>query len=211
MILKINFLHIFLIFKIYLATIFYNSNCVFISMSCDESIKQELGMVQVYTGNGKGKTTAAFGLCFRAVGRGLKVAMVQFMKSDEGYGEQTSAKDLKNFELFPLGLDCLVGRDPTPEDYAAAEETLTKAKELIYSDEYDLVVLDEVNVAIEWKLIKEKDVLDMLKGRPENIEVVLTGRYATEGIIEYADLVTEMKCIKHPYDCGIMARKGIEN
>ncbi|MDY0294047.1 MAG: cob(I)yrinic acid a,c-diamide adenosyltransferase [Candidatus Methanomethylophilaceae archaeon] len=180
-------------------------------MACETSIKEKLGLVQVYTGNGKGKTTAALGLSFRAAGRGLRVAMVQFMKPEEGYGEQVSAGSLENFEIYPMGMSPLVGREPAPEDIRAAEEALSKARELMYSGCYDLIVMDEVNVAMGWGILRTEDVLEMLGGRPENVEVVLTGRYAPDKVIEYADLVTEMVCVKHPFDKGIGARKGIES
>jgi cob(I)alamin adenosyltransferase len=179
-------------------------------MACDESTKSRLGLVQVYTGNGKGKTTAALGLCFRAAGRGLNVAVVQFMKPPEGYGEHMSAEKFDNLCIYPLGMSNLVGNDPTPEDHRAAEEAFDKAKDLIYSGKYDLVVMDEANVAMSWGLIDTQDVIIMLEGRPEHVEIVITGRYAPPAIIEYADLVTEMRQVKHPFDKGIGARVGIE-
>jgi len=175
-----------------------------------DEIKKELGLVQVYTGNGKGKTTASMGLGFRAAGGDLEVLMIQFLKPAENYGEHVSAGKLDNFTMMPLGLDHMIGKVPRAEDIRIAEETLSKAKELIYSGKYDLVILDEINVAMSWKLLDPQKVIDMLKGRPDNIEIVLTGRGAPEKIIEYADLVTEMRLIKHPFDKGIRARKGIE-
>ncbi|UAL07159.1 MAG: cob(I)yrinic acid a,c-diamide adenosyltransferase [Candidatus Methanogranum gryphiswaldense] len=173
-------------------------------------IKKELGLVHVYTGMGKGKTTASLGLAFRAAGRGLNVLMIQFLKPPENYGEHLAADHFENLTIIPMGLDHMVGRVPKAEDIRIAKETLAEARDLIYSEKYDLVILDECNVAISWGLISSKDVIDILKERPANIEIVLTGRGAPKEIIDYADLVTEMKMVKHPFDKGIKARKGIE-
>lgn len=175
-----------------------------------QDIKQELGLVQVYTGKGKGKTTASLGLAFRAAGRGLEVLMIQFLKPPENYGEHISCEKHCNITILPLGLDHMVSKVPKEEDIRIAKETLQRAKEEIYSGKYDLVILDEVNVAMSWNLLDPKDVIDVLKGRPDNIEIVLTGRGAPDAIKEYADLVTEMTMIKHPFDKGVRARKGIE-
>ncbi|MDR3282822.1 MAG: cob(I)yrinic acid a,c-diamide adenosyltransferase [Candidatus Methanoplasma sp.] len=173
-------------------------------------VKNKLGLVQVYTGEGKGKTTAALGLAFRAVGRGLEVVMVQFLKPPEDYGEHISASRIDNFTILPLGLDHMASKVPRKEDMEVSEAALAKAEELIYSGKYDLVILDEINVAMSWGLVDADKVLDMLKKRPANIEVVLTGRGAPPPIIEYADLVTEMRPVKHPFNKGVHARKGIE-
>lgn len=182
------------------------------NMTLEAKIKEKLGLVQVYTGNGKGKTTAALGLALRALGNGLNVAMVQFMKPDQNSGEYVMSKELKNFTLIPCGLKRLV--DPqniTDADREAARSALNTAKDHLYSGRYDLFIMDEVNVAMGWGLIDVSEVMNVLKGRPENIEIVLTGRYAPDAITEYADLVTEMRMVKHPYDRGIGPRKGIES
>lgn len=180
-------------------------------MSERSDIREMLGLVHVYTGNGKGKTTAALGLALRAMGNGLQVAMVQFMKCDQYYGEYEIAKTLPNFTLLPMGRDCLVHEGKArPEDYEAAEAALRKAEELIQSRKYDLVILDEANVTIFMKLIKVEDVVRAVRQRPPHVEVVLTGRYAPPEIVELADLVTEMRPIKHPFDRGVPAREGIE-
>ncbi|MDR1404825.1 MAG: cob(I)yrinic acid a,c-diamide adenosyltransferase [Candidatus Methanoplasma sp.] len=180
-------------------------------MSCIQpEIKSRLGLVHVYTGCGKGKTTASLGLAFRAAGRGLEVLMIQFLKPPENYGEHISAERFPNFTIFPMGLDHMVSEVPREKDIAVARETLARAKDEIYSGKYDLVILDEINVAVDWKLLDSDEVIDMLRGRPKNIEIVLTGRGASREIIDYADLVTEMLMVKHPFDCGISARKGIE-
>jgi len=181
-------------------------------MNAYDDAKKELGLVQVYTGNGKGKTTAALGLTMRALGNDLSVAMVQFMKPDQGSGEYVMSKKLDGFTLLPHGLPHLVDpRNITDGDRKAAHEALRKVKEMLYSGKYDVFIIDEINVAMGWKLVDVDDVIKMLKGRPKNVEVVLTGRYAPDEIIGFADLVTEMKMVKHPYDKGIGPRKGIES
>jgi len=173
-------------------------------------IKKELGLVQVYTGEGKGKTTASLGLCFRAAGRGLEILIIQFLKPPENYGEHLAAEYFENLTIMPLGLDHMVSKVPKEKDIKIAKEVLETAKKEIYSKKYDLVVLDEVNVAMSWNLLDPKEVISVLSGRPPNVEIVLTGRGAPAEIIEYADLVTHMTMIKHPFDKGIKARKGIE-
>ena len=181
-------------------------------MTIEKCVKDQLGLVQVYTGNGKGKTTAALGLAFRAQGSGLNVAMVQFMKPEQECGEYVMSKKMDNFNLMPCGLSHLVNpKRIKDEDRVAARDALQIAKEMLYSGRYDLFIMDEINVAMGWKLIDVNEVIKMLKDRPDNIEVVLTGRYAPDEIIEFADLVTEMRMIKHPFDKGIGSRKGIES
>jgi len=151
-------------------------------MTDGRGIREKLGLVQVYTGNGKGKTTAALGLALRAMGNGLNVAMVQFMKSSQFYGEYKISELLPNFTLLPMGNDCLVYADKIrQEDLDAAAAALAKARELISSSEYDLVIMDEVNVAVHMGLVKVNDVVEIVKNRPPRIEVVLTGRYAPPG------------------------------
>ncbi len=174
-------------------------------------IRSNLGLVQVYTGNGKGKTTAALGLSMRAVGNGLSVAIVQFMKSSSVNGEYKVAKSLKGLVILPMGRSSFVGPGgPKKEDIEAADNAFRKATELIGSKTYDIVILDEINVAMFMHLVKIQDVIKMVKGRPEHVEMILTGRYAPQEMIDMADLVTEMRCIKHPYDRDILARDGIE-
>ena len=170
------------------------------------------GLIIVHTGNGKGKTTAALGLAFRAVGNGLKVCMIQFIKGTWKYGELEAAKKFDNFEIIPMGKGFVnLGKEnPDPEDVKAAKEAFNKGKEAILSNNYDMVILDEINYAISYKLIDVEDVIELLKNKPENVHVVLTGRNAHEKIIDIADLVTEMREIKHPYQKGIKAQKGIE-
>jgi len=171
----------------------------------------EKGLVQVYTGDGKGKTTAALGLALRAAGRGLKVFMVQFLKG-RFYGELESAKRLADrITIVQSGLDSFVKKgEPTDEDIRLARRGLSLAEKAIRSGEYDIVILDEVNVAIELGVLSVDDVLPLVKDKPTGIELVLTGRYAPSEFLEIADLVTEMKCVKHYYDSGVKMREGIE-
>ena len=171
----------------------------------------ERGLTQVYTGDGKGKTSAAFGLGLRAIGRGLKVYVVQFIKGGFDYGEAHIVDDLANLELKAFGRGKFVTEmPPTDEDVELAKEAFELAHEVVNSDEYDLVILDEINVALNLKLIDVKEVIDLIRNKPEQVELILTGRYAPPEVIEEADLVTEMKEIKHPYTRGIPPRKGIE-
>jgi cob(I)alamin adenosyltransferase len=171
----------------------------------------ENGLVQVYTGNGKGKTTAAFGLALRAIGRGLKVYVIQFIKGGFDYGELYVVDKLPNLKLKAFGRGKFVTEKPAgKEDIKLAEEALTLAEETVMSGEYDIVILDEINVALSLKLIKIEKVLELIKNKPKHVELILTGRYAPNEIIEAADLVTEMREVKHPFNKGYQARKGIE-
>lgn len=166
----------------------------------------------VYTGNGKGKTTASLGLALRAVGHGQKVCMIQFMKGNENYGEVKSIKRyLPNFKLFQKGLDRFVRKDRAKsEDLVLAAEGMDLAQKIITSQDYDLVILDEINVAVDYNLIEEKKVLDLIASKPCNVTLVLTGRYASQAILETADTISEVKEIKHHYNNGIKAQPGIE-
>lgn len=179
-------------------------------MADTDDIRKELGLVHIYTGNGKGKTTAAFGLAMRAAGRGLNVLILQFLKPSDGYGEQVACGFLKNITLLSMGLDHFVFGKPSETDIQAAHDALKKSEELIGSGKYDIAVLDESVNAVRLGLITSEDLIGSLKKRPEHVEVVLTGRGITPDLEEYADLVTEMKLVKHPFDAGIDARKGIE-
>lgn len=173
--------------------------------------KLEKGLVQVYTGNGKGKSSAAFGLALRAIGRGLKVYIIQFIKGGFDYGELYLVDKLPNLTLKAFGRGKFVtAKPPEKEDIKLAEEAFQLAKEVVESGEYDIVILDEINVALNLKLISLEKVLELIKRKPKHVELVLTGRYAPSQIIENADLVTEMKEVKHPFNKGYEARKGIE-
>lgn len=172
----------------------------------------EQGLVQVYTGNGKGKTTASLGLAFRAVGRGLKVCMVQFIKGGGNYGEHLAAEMFfPELTIHQTGRDNWIFRDKLdPEDIRIAREALELARIALVGEAYDLVILDEINGAAWFELIGVEDILDLLAVKPPRVELVLTGRSADERVIAAADLVTEMVEIKHYYQQGVPARIGIE-
>jgi len=169
------------------------------------------GRVEVFTGEGKGKTTAALGVALRASGHGLKVFIVYFMKGSFPYGEQQVLSRLPGISFAKFGLESFV--DPnniTEAEKEQAQRALQKAEEVIFSNEYDIVILDEINLAAAWKLVDIDEVIKLVKGKPGKVELILTGRHADDRLIELADLVTEMTKIKHPYDKGILARKGID-
>jgi len=170
------------------------------------------GTIQVYTGNGKGKTTASLGLTLRAAGHGLRSVIIQFMKGWIDYGELRGVKMLSPFvELHQAGRDTFVNREnPDPEDIRLAREGWELAKKTILEGKADIVVLDEINCAVDFGLLPVPEVLDLLRKKPDGLEIILTGRGATKEIIEIADLVTEMKEIKHYYDKGLDARIGVE-
>lgn len=177
----------------------------------NEEEKACLGMIHIISGDGKGKTTAALGIGMRAVGRGLKVCMVQFMKGFE-YGEISAAKQLEGFDIFQFGRAEFVNKEnPEQVDIQEAVKALEHAKEAVGSGEYDIVILDEINVALDFKLISLEDVLGLVKGKPKNMELVLTGRNASQELVDLADYVSDVREIKHPYRKGIGARKGIEH
>jgi cob(I)alamin adenosyltransferase len=175
-------------------------------------MKLEQGFIQVYTGNGKGKTTAAFGLALRAVGREMMVCMVQFMKGGRPSGEHLAAPMLAPYlTVIRTGREGRVNREsPDPEDVRLAQEALLLAKKALGGGEYDLVILDEINGAVACGLIPVGDVISLMKSKPFNLELVLTGRNAHERIIAAADLVTEMCESKHYFKTGVPARLGIE-
>ena len=172
------------------------------------------GLIIVHTGPGKGKTTAALGLGFRAAGQGLKVLMVQFIKGSWHYGELEAAKALggDRFTILPMGRGFVkVGTEkPDPEDVRLVEEAWKFASEKILSGEHDLVILDEINYAISYKMLDAARVVETLQRKPEMVHVILTGRNADPRIVELADLVTEMREVKHPYQKGVLAQRGIE-
>ncbi len=172
----------------------------------------EKGLIQVYTGNGKGKTTAALGLALRAVGCGLKVLVLQFMKGSVNYGEQVSAARLApDLKLVKIGREGFVSKShPDPEDVRRAQEGLSLAREAVASGAYDIVILDEINQAVDFGLIPLTDLLRLIDSKPGTVELVLTGRNARPEVLERADLVTEMGEVKHYYKKGVQARIGIE-
>lgn len=167
------------------------------------------GYIQIYTGNGKGKTTASLGLAIRAAGAGLKVFIVQFLKKGD-YSEIKSLSKFENIQIEQYGLGKFVKGKPSKEDIAAGAEGYLKLCRLLKEGNHDLVIAEEGNVALMCNLITEQELLALMDMKPEHVELVITGRGATPKIIERADLVTEMKEIKHYYQQGMAARVGIE-
>ena len=173
--------------------------------------KLENGLVQVYTGDGKGKTSAAFGAALRAIGRDMKVYIIQFIKGGFDYGELYIVEKLPNLRLAAFGRGRFVTEvSPHEEDVKLAREAFELAEKVVQSGEYDMVILDEINVALNLKLVNIDEALQLIKNKPKHVELILTGRYAHSKIIEAADLVTEMREIKHPFTQGVKPRKGIE-
>ncbi|MDB4840404.1 cob(I)yrinic acid a,c-diamide adenosyltransferase [Nitrosopumilus sp.] len=172
------------------------------------------GLTIVYTGKGKGKTTAALGIALRATGYKKKICMIQFIKGSWHYGEMESSKRLEpEFEMVAIGkgfVGIIDDKSPKEDHQEIAKEAIRISNEKIQSGKYDIVILDEINYAVNLNLISLDDVLDLIKSKPENIDLVLTGNYAKEEVIEAADLVTEMKEIKHPFQKGIKAKEGID-
>lgn len=172
----------------------------------------ERGLVEVYTGNGRGKTTAAIGLAFRAVGRGLRVHIIQFMKGDESYGEFQSCKAHPDIEIEQFGRKEFVNpKEPSTVDVELAARGMARAREVLGAGRADLVVLDELNVAVGFGLVRVEDVMALLDLRPDHVELLITGRMAPPELVQRADLVTEMREVKHPFDQGVLAREGIDN
>ncbi|MDR0303902.1 MAG: cob(I)yrinic acid a,c-diamide adenosyltransferase [Chitinispirillales bacterium] len=168
------------------------------------------GYIQVYTGNGKGKTTAALGAALRAVGAGMKVFIAQFVKGRE-YCEIFAARNfLPAVTIKQYGLDFFITHVPTQADVDIAVKGLKEISKIILSNEYDMVILDEANIAVYYNLFTSTQLISILKNKPETLEIIITGRYACPEILEIADLVTEMKEVKHYYTQGVKARKGIE-
>ncbi len=171
------------------------------------------GRIQVYTGNGKGKTTAALGLAFRAAGRGFRTYIAQFLKGQR-YGELEAARLIAPYltiEQFGReGFVHVTEGGPDDEDVRRAENGLAKAREAMLSGKYRIVILDEINVAVLLKVLTEDAVLDLIAARPDGVELVLTGRGAPAAVLEKADLITEMNEVRHYYARGVQARVGIE-
>jgi cob(I)alamin adenosyltransferase len=171
--------------------------------------KGGLGLIQIYTGGGKGKTTAALGLAMRAAGHNFKIAIIHFMKIWD-YGEVKSLSKL-GIDLFRYGTAELIDpKDPSPIDFEQANKALLKAEELIEKGDYDMLILDEIAVAVDFNLISLKRVVDLLDKKSDNLEMVLTGRNCPQELIERADLVSVIDEIKHPFQNGLKPRKGIE-
>ncbi|MFQ6010708.1 MAG: cob(I)yrinic acid a,c-diamide adenosyltransferase [Nitrososphaerales archaeon] len=172
------------------------------------------GLVIVYTGNGKGKTTASLGLAVRAIGYDLKVLMLQFIKGSWFYGELEGAKRLSpNFSIISLGkgfVGIIDDNKPLSQHQQAARAALKEARDRMLSGKYDILILDEINYAASMKLISVRQVLELIKAKPTKVTLVLTGNKVDQKVIEAADLVTEMKSIKHPFEKGMSARKGVD-
>jgi cob(I)alamin adenosyltransferase len=171
--------------------------------------KEGLGLIQIYTGRGKGKTTASLGLAMRAVGHGLRVGIVHFMKIWD-YGEVRSLNKL-GIDLFRYGTTELIDpKKPSPIDFEEANKAISKAEELLEKGTYDILILDEITLAVDFNLIPLKRVIDLLDKKPDNLELVLTGRNCPWELIKRADLVSVIDEIRHPFQKGIQARRGIE-
>ena len=174
------------------------------------------GYIQVYTGNGKGKTTASLGLAMRALGRSWKVLIIMFTKGGNDYGELNSFRELSpeisnNLKIVQAGLDRIIYKDnKTEDDIKAIKEGWELAKKAIKNHEYQLIILDEANIAIDLGILDVNEVVDILKNKPDEMEIVLTGRNAHPKIVEIAHLVSNIEPVKHYWDTGIAARKGIE-
>lgn len=172
------------------------------------------GLTIVYTGKGKGKTTAALGIALRATGYKKKICMIQFIKGSWHYGEMESSKRLEpEFEMVAIGkgfVGIIDDKSPKEDHQKVAKEAIKISNEKIQSGKYDIIILDEINYAVNLNLISLEDVLELIKSKPENVDLVLTGNYAKEEVIEAADLVTEMREIKHPFQKGIKAKEGID-
>ncbi len=173
--------------------------------------KDHKGIVQIYTGDGKGKTSAALGAVLRAAGHNLRVYVVFFMKGKYSYGEFSTLSRLPGVQVASFGLRCFTDRkNIDPEEAKQAKMALAAARDAMLSGNYDLIVLDEVNISVYFKLIELDDVIQLINDRPKNVNLILTGRNADARIIALADLATEMVKLKHHYDKGVKARKGIE-
>ena len=169
-------------------------------------------MIRIHTGNGKGKTTTAIGEAIRAVDQGQKVCMIQFMKGNINYGELKTVKKFKShFIIKQFGRPSFVNKErPAKIDVKLANDALNNAKNMVSSRKWDMIILDEINVALDYKLIELDNVLKLAKSKPSNIELILTGRYAPKRILDIADLVLEFREVKHPYQKNLKPRKGIE-
>lgn len=169
------------------------------------------GLVEVFTGDGRGKTSAALGIVLRALGHDFRVCIIHFMKGNYPYGEQETLARLSGVTVRPFGrLSFVDPKNVEQEDKDEAKKALDAGREAMLSGDYDLVVLDEVNVASGWGLVGLDEVLRLVEDRPEGVELILTGRHADRRLMKVADLVTEMVAIKHPFDEGIEARPGLD-
>lgn len=166
-------------------------------------------LIQVYTGNGKGKTTAALGLAIRAAGAGLNIYIAQFLKGRE-YSEIKSLAKIKNIKIEQFGKRCFIKNKPIQKDILLANIGFEKIKKIIKKRIYDVVILDEINIALNLKLLRLEDIISLIRNTPRHLELILTGRNCPPRIIKLADLVSEIKEVKHYYKKGVKARRGIE-
>ncbi|MGB4653939.1 MAG: cob(I)yrinic acid a,c-diamide adenosyltransferase [Bacteroidales bacterium] len=162
-----------------------------------------------YTGNGKGKTTAAIGLAIRAAGAGMKVYFAQFVKGMK-YSEYDLLNNIENIEVHLFGTECFINKTPEKEDVLAAQNGLKTVADIVRSEKYDMVILDEIFIALYYKLVDQQQLIDLLTSKPPSVELVLTGRYAPKELYHLADLITEMEEVKHYYNDGVLSRKGID-
>ena len=175
-------------------------------------LTKKMGLLQVYTGDGKGKTTASLGLALRAIGHGMKVCMIQFMKNSDIYGEVRLAEKMPGLTIIPVGRHDFVNlKIPEASDIELAGAGWQKAKDIIGSQQYDIVILDEINVALSCGLLDQATVIPFLSSQKGTVEVVATGCWAPQALMDVADLVTEMKNIRHPYSKGVDSREGIDH
>ncbi|MBI2848095.1 MAG: cob(I)yrinic acid a,c-diamide adenosyltransferase [Chloroflexi bacterium] len=169
------------------------------------------GLIQIFTGEGKGKTSAALGTVVRALGHGLRVCIIVFMKGDYPYNEWTFLSKLPNVKIERFGFRTFTDpRNVKEDEKEQARQALAAARKAMLSGNFDLVVLDEINVAAAWNLVEKEEVVKLVCDKPPEVELILTGRYAGQELIDLADLVTECRKIKHPYDRGVKARAGID-
>ena len=194
--------------------VFRKLSLIFLIPGKNQKKMRRDGLVIVYTGKGKGKTTAALGMALRALGYNYKICMIQFIKGSWHYGEMTSSKRLEpEFELIAVGkgfVGILDDKSPRKEHERIAQEALRLSKEKIESKKYDIIILDEINYAVNLGLVKLEEVLNIIKIKPPKLNLVLTGNYAKKEIIDVADLVTEMREVKHPFKSGLKAKRGID-
>jgi len=173
--------------------------------------KPQKGLVQIYTGDGKGKTTAAIGNIIRALGHDMKVYVAVFIKGTSPSGEWDFLAKLPNVKIERFGAEKFIDpKNIKPEEKEQARLALNAARKAVTGGDFDLVVLDEINIAVAWRLIERDEVLKLIEDKPPRLELILTGRYADSELVKKADLVTEMLKIKHPFDAGIPAHQGIE-
>ncbi|MFX0172287.1 MAG: cob(I)yrinic acid a,c-diamide adenosyltransferase [Candidatus Hodarchaeota archaeon] len=180
-------------------------------MSESHPYESTLGMVHVITGNGKGKTTLALGMALRAAGHGFRTLIIQFMKKGWDYGELKALEGIPQIKIIQYGTPEFVDKNnPQKIDLDEARAALDRAREAIFNENWDFVILDEINVAIDFGLVSEQEVIEILKQKPKNVEIINTGRYASKAILELADYHTEICLHRHPYQRKILARKGVE-